>query len=104
MPTSRETKDKILTELAKFGIFSVRPMMGEYLLYLNGKHIGGIYDGNLLIKPTKSNIKLLSGAEFLIPYPGAKPMLLLSLCYDEGILLSFFEKTYIELPEAKRNN
>ncbi|MBR6331892.1 MAG: competence protein TfoX [Dehalococcoidales bacterium] len=52
-----------------------KKMMGEYLLYKDGVLFGGIYDNRFLIKKTKSSDDLDLHEE--IPYPGAKPMLLI---------------------------
>lgn len=50
-----------------------RKMMGEYLLYYQGRHVGGIYDNRLLVKKTSTNAQFhLPDA---VPYPGAKPLL-----------------------------
>ncbi len=51
-------------------------MMGEYIIYYNGKVVGGIYDDRFLLKQTKSSIRLLSDASLETPYEGAKKMLL----------------------------
>ena len=51
-------------------------MMGEYILYYNGKVVGGIYDDRFLVKPTKSAKLLLPDAPMEVPYDGAKPMIL----------------------------
>ncbi len=51
-----------------------KKMMGEYILYKDGCIFGGIYDNRFLIKKTKSSDEL--GLSEEIPYPGAKPMLL----------------------------
>ena len=40
MPTTKEEKEKIISRLQKFGIIDSKPMMGEYLIYLNGKYVG----------------------------------------------------------------
>ena len=32
---------------------SFRKMMGEYIVYCNGKIVGGIYDDRFLVKPTR---------------------------------------------------
>ena len=56
MSSSKEYKDFILEQLRNLNI-SCRPMMNEYILYLNGTLFGGIYDNRLLIKKTKSNKK-----------------------------------------------
>ena len=61
-------------------------MMGEYLLYANGVLFGGIYDDRLLIKPTKKAQELLQGAEYAIPYDGAKPMIFCDFVDDSARL------------------
>lgn len=101
MATSEKIKDEIRIVLSEFADISVRPMMGEYLLYMNGKLIGGIYDDRLLIKPTKSNASILPAPEFLIPYPGAKPMLSVGLSESKSILKAVLETTFAELPARK---
>ncbi len=45
-------------------------MMGEYLLYYNGLHFGGIYDNRFLVKITDTNGRF--GMEKVFPYEGAK--------------------------------
>lgn len=52
-----------------------KKMMGEYLLYSGPTLFGGIYDNRFLIKATSSTKAL--GLREAIPYPGAKPMLVL---------------------------
>ena len=54
-----------------------RKMMGEYLLYAEGVLFGGIYDDRFLIKKTPSLSSF--GLSERIPYPGAKPMLLVDV-------------------------
>jgi TfoX/Sxy family transcriptional regulator of competence genes len=55
-------------------------MMGEYILYCQGKVVGGVYDDRLLLKPVPATLRLLreAGLEtpMELPYPGARPMLL----------------------------
>ena len=51
-----------------------KKMMGEYMLYKDGILFGGVYDNRFLIKKTKSLEN--SGLKDQIPYPSAKPMLL----------------------------
>ena len=50
-----------------------KKMMGEYILYKDGFIFGGIYDNRFLVKKTKS-LETLELKE-QIPYPSAKPML-----------------------------
>ena len=51
-----------------------KKMMGEYMLYKDDILFGGVYDNRFLIKKTKSLEN--SGLRDQIPYPSAKPMLL----------------------------
>ena len=44
MASNKEYLDFILGQLSEVDGVSYRPMMGEYLLYVQGKLIGGIYD------------------------------------------------------------
>ena len=54
-----------------------KKMMGEYILYKDAIIFGGIYDDRFLVKKTKSveNLELKE----VIPYPNAKPMLLIDI-------------------------
>lgn len=66
----------VLDQLSGMDGIRSRAMMGEYILYYQGKVFGGIYDNRLLIKPTASAKRLMPDAPQEIPYPGAKAMLL----------------------------
>ena len=76
MASTKEYKDYVLEQLSICENISYRPMMGEYLLYLDGKLFGGIYDDRLLVKKVKTNSKYNMGEA--IPYDGAKAMYLVS--------------------------
>ncbi|MCH4518063.1 TfoX/Sxy family protein [Staphylococcus haemolyticus] len=52
-----------------------RSMMGEYLVYYDGKVIGGLYDNRLLVKASNSSLEKLKGYELVSPYPNAKEMI-----------------------------
>lgn len=70
MTTSKAECNQILEKLAPIGDFTVRPMMGEFLLYHNGVLVGGIYDNRLLVKKSDSNASCDLPEE--IPYASAK--------------------------------
>lgn len=70
MATSKAECNQILDKLAPLGDFTVRPMMGEFLLYCNGTLVGGIYNNRLLIKKSDSNAECNLPEE--IPYASAK--------------------------------
>lgn len=59
MASTQEYRDYILDQLTGLEGISCRAMMGEYLLYCQGKLVGGIYDNRLLVKPTASAVRLL---------------------------------------------
>ncbi len=79
MATSKEYLQFVLEQLSGLEDISVRAMMGEYVLYHQGKVVGGVYDDRLLLKATKTALALMAasscGAVTDVPYPGAKPML-----------------------------
>ena len=84
MASSREYKDYIMEQLSDLNP-SCRPMMGEYLIYVNGKYFGGIYDDRLLVKITKTNSNYNLTTE--LPYDTAKPMYLVENVDDKEYLL-----------------
>ena len=92
MATSKEYKDFVLEQLSLAEDITVKPMMGEYLLYKSGLLFGGIYDNRLLVKITESNKKYEMPAA--IPYDGAKPMYLIDDLDDKERLKNIVFDTY----------
>ncbi|MBR2365980.1 MAG: TfoX/Sxy family protein [Oscillospiraceae bacterium] len=78
-----------------------RAMMGEYVLYYEGNVVGGVYDDRLLIKPSAGARALLPQAREELPYPGAKPMLLVDEVDRRGFLQELFRTVADELPRRK---
>ena len=76
MASSKEYLNYILDQLSLLDGITFRAMMGEFILYKNGKIFGGIYDDRFLVKPTKSALEKLPEAPRELPYKGAKEMLL----------------------------
>ncbi len=72
MSSTKEYRDYILEQLRDLPGITCRPMMGEFLLYLDGVLFGGIYDDRLLVKIVPENEHYKMAEE--IPYDGAKPM------------------------------
>ena len=54
MASTKEYLNYILEQLSGLDDISSRAMMGEYIIYYQGKVIGGIYDNRFLVKPVKS--------------------------------------------------
>ena len=79
MASDKAYLDFILDQLSSLGEIAHRPMMGEYILYYQGKTVGGIYDDRYLLKPTKNVLQLAeeSGMPPVmeLPYEGAREML-----------------------------
>ena len=92
MATSKEYRDFILEQLNLAGGITVKPMMGEYLLYKDGVLFGGIYDGRLLVKMTESNKEY--GLTTAFPYDGAKPMYFVDDVDDKEKLKNIVFDTY----------
>ena len=78
MATSKQYLNDILGQLAAVEGITHRAMMGEYIIYYQGKVIGGLYDDRFLVKLTRGSKALLPDAPEQIPYEGAKPMLSIS--------------------------
>ena len=77
MASSSEYLTYTLDLLREIEGISYKKMMGEYILYKDEIIIGGIYDNRFLIKKTKSVLEY--DFEEAIPYPSAKPMLLIDI-------------------------
>lgn len=100
MATTREYHDYVLERLGALGEAASRKMMGEYVVYYQGKVVGGLYDNRLLLKSTVAGGTLLPEAEYAIPYDGAKPMLCVDV-EDQALLAKLLPAMYEELPEPK---
>ena len=99
MASSKEYLDFVLDQLSGLDGLATRRMMGEYLLYLDGRLVGGIYDDRLLLKPTPGARQMGLPAD--IPYEGAKPMLLVPDPDNRALLEALIPAMYEELPEPK---
>ena len=101
MPSSKSFLTYILDQLSDVPGVSFRPMMGEYLLYVGGKLVGGIYDDRLLLKPLPAVRALSPDAPEEKPYDGAGDMLLIEDTDDREILASLVTAAAEALPPPK---
>ena len=92
----------MLEQLSGVPEISYRAMMGEYVLYCQGRIFGGIYDDRLLVKPTPAAKRLMPDAAWELPYEGAKQMLLVDRVEDRDFLAELVEAMLPELPAPKR--
>ena len=105
MSSTKEYLDFVLEQLSGADAISYRPMMGEYVLYCRDRVIGGVYDDRLLLKPTKTALRLLEDAGLPaladIPYEGAKALLMADVDRPE-LLCRMAEGIADDLPAPKR--
>lgn len=104
MASSKEYLAFILEQLSDLENVTHRTMMDEYILYYQGKIIGGIYDNRLLVKPVKSAINYIPTAPYELPYEGAKEMLLVDAVDDKTFLTGLFKAMVDDLPAPKPKN
>ena len=102
MASTKDYLDYVLEQLSGAEDISHRAMMGEYILYVQGKVFGGIYDNRFLVKPTKSAREMLPDAPMELPYEGAKEMLLVNQLDDKELLAALVTGMAEELPAPKK--
>ena len=104
MASNKEYLDFILEQLSELDGITWRAMMGEYIIYYQGKIVGGIYDNRFLVKPTKSAKTMMPNANLELPYEGAKEMLLVDNVENKDFLKELLEALYDELPVPKKRS
>lgn len=101
MASDRGYLEFILEQLAELDGVRARAMMGEYILYYRDRVIGGIYDDRLLVKSTPGAASYMPSATEELPYPGAKPMLLVDNVDDRAYLCGLFDAMVDDLPAPR---
>ena len=106
MASNRDYLEFVLEQLSGVEGVSCKAMMGEFILYCQGKIFGGVYDDRFLVKPTPSARQLLPDAPMELPYEGAKEMLLVDRIEDRDFLTELIGAMLPELPapKPKRSN
>lgn len=102
MASSKEYLDFVLDQLSSLEGISCRAMMGEYIIYYQGKIVGGIYDDRFLVKQTPSAKRLMPEAPPEVPYEGAKEMLLVEDIDDREFLTRLISAMAAKLPAPKK--
>ena len=102
MASSKDYLEYVLDQLSSLDDISYRAMMGEYIIYYQGKIAGGIYDDRFLVKPTESAKRMMPDAPLEIPYEGAKEMLLVEDIDDRGFLRDLLNAMFEELPAPRK--
>lgn len=101
MASSKEYLHFVLGQLSDLEGITYRAMMGEYVIYYNGKIVGGIYDDRFLVKPVKSAIEYMRTVSYELPYSEGKKMLLVDEIDDRKYLQGLLDTMYDELPMPK---
>ena len=106
MASTKAYLDFVREQMSQLDGVSARPMMGEYVLYCQGKVIGGVYDDRLLLKETPTALRLMAETglkvERELPYEGAKEMILVDDVDNREFLCELVEDMYEELPAPKK--
>ena len=103
MATTKEFHDYIVECLQRVGEVSTRKMMGEYLVYYQGKLVGDICDNCFFLKPTESVLNLLPESDRAYPYKGSKTlMVVVEEVEDTGLMADVLNRMYGELPARSK--
>ena len=104
MPSSEKFRDYVLAQFKGELRVTTRKMMGEYILYADGKIFGGIYDDRLLVKPVVTAKAMLPDAKLQLPYDGAKPRLRVTAeqIADSAFLAKLLDAMLPEDPAPKK--
>lgn len=101
MSTTKEFLEFALDQLSGLDQITHRQMMGEYIVYYQGKIAAYICDNRFLVKPVEAARAMLPEAPLEPPYPGAKEMLLVEDLEDKQALTALFEAMAPQLPAPK---
>ena len=85
------------------GNIVIKPMMGGYLVYFNGKLIGDVCGDELFLKRTPTSDRLLAESELRYPYEESKTLMHVFDSFDDKALIQeLLEGMYVELPASKK--
>ena len=99
----KEFNEYVRDSFSESGDIVIRPMMGGYLVYYNGKLIGDICGDELFLKRTPTSDRLLADSELRYPYEGSKTLMHVFDSFDDQALIrELLDGMYAELPEKKK--
>ena len=103
MSSKQSIVDYLVNQVSSAGIVSAKKMFGEYAIYCNEKVVALVCDDRLFIKPTAEGKIFIDEYDEGLPYPGAKPWLLIpEEKWDEQEWLSqLIQITAMSLPLPK---
>lgn len=92
----------VCEQIAAAGTITFRKMFGEYAIYCEGKVVALVCDNRLFVKPTAAGREIGGQLEEALPYPGAKPYLLVGEEIEDREWISeLIRATGRELPVPK---
>ncbi len=103
MASKQSNLDFVLEQMAEAGKVSARKMFGEYAIYCRGKVVALFCDDQLFVKPTLAGKAFIGKVTEGLPYPGAKPWLMIAghLWEDSDWISQLVSLTANELPLPK---
>lgn len=101
MASRLEFVEYVVEQLSEAGTIRWKRMFGEFGLYCDGIYFACVCDDRLLVKQTDAGRALLPAGKTDLPYPGAKPMLLIEELDDRAFLARLARATCAELPPPK---
>ncbi len=100
MPCTTDFIDFLCEAIAPLGEVKARKMMGDYVIYLDGKCIITACDNIAYIKMHPSLSEIMSDAETGHPYPGAKEAYILDID-DKALVSEALTTLWSKLPYPK---
>ncbi len=100
MACTIEFIDSLCETLSPLGEISSRKMMGDYVIYVNGKCVITACDNVAFVKKLPCIESLMNEAECGCPYPGAKAAYILDFA-DRNKTLKVIETLWSALPFPK---
>ncbi|HEX5650105.1 MAG TPA: TfoX/Sxy family protein [Steroidobacteraceae bacterium] len=105
MATDLEFVEYVCDQLRRAGPITFRRMFGEYALYADGKVVALLCDNQFFLKPTAEGRALLAAPKEGLPYPGARPHLLIDEALEDAELMTrLVTETARVLPPPKQKN
>jgi TfoX/Sxy family transcriptional regulator of competence genes len=103
MTTDQDFVQYVCDQIHGAGVITYRRMFGEYALYCDGKVVALLCDNQCFLKPTEAARALLPRVKEGLPYPGARPHLLLDEALEDGELLSrLIAVTAAQMPSPRQ--
>lgn len=100
MPCSSDFIEQICETLQPLGEVLSRKMMGDYIIYVNGKCVITACDNNAFVKKLPCIAEFMTEAETGCPYHGAKECYILDF-HDKRKALKVVELLWNDLPYPK---